>query len=143
MTRIIGTLLCLLLSSAAHASAARVLDGATITNGAATLTLPSTTTTLDGTSNTATLTNKTIDGSANTLSKLPVSTQIITDSGAGNGSTTAFTMSFAAPSASAVQVFLDGTLQESTTDYTISGTTLTFTTAPATGQTIRAVYSRY
>jgi hypothetical protein len=34
-------------------------------------------------------------------------------------------------------------LQAYTTDYTISGTTLTFTTAPATGQTIQAVYSRY
>lgn len=49
-----------LAGSFANAGATRVLDGAQITNGSATLTLPSTSTTLVGTGTTDTLTNKTL-----------------------------------------------------------------------------------
>jgi hypothetical protein len=51
----------------------------------------------------------------------------------GNSSTTSFTLSTAPASPSSVFVFIAGIAQRPTTDYTVSGTTLTFTTAPATG----------
>lgn len=51
----------------------------------------------------------------------------------GDGTTVAFTMSASPTSASALIVRIDGVVQTPITDYTVSGTTLTFTTAPATG----------
>ena len=51
----------------------------------------------------------------------------------GDGTTVAFTLSGAPSSASALIVRIDGVVQTPITDYTVSGTTLTFTTAPATG----------
>ena len=48
----------------------------------------------------------------------------------GNGSTTAFTIS-SGRTVEDVLVFVNGFQLTPTTDYTISGTTLTFTTAPA------------
>lgn len=58
--RFSAILAVLLLSLSAQASTARVLDGATITNGAAVLTLPTTTDTIPGRATTDTLTNKTL-----------------------------------------------------------------------------------
>ena len=55
-------------------------------------------------------------------------------SGTVNGSNTNFTLSQTPYSAKAVIVFLDGIVQTFTTDWSISGTTLTFVTAPAAGQ---------
>ena len=52
----------------------------------------------------------------------------------GDGSATAFTLSANAPSGvTDVLVFVNGSLQTPTTHYTISGTTITFTTAPSSG----------
>lgn len=51
----------------------------------------------------------------------------------GNGSTTAFTLSNAPASLASVFVFISGVAQRPTTDYTITGTTLTFTSAPPSG----------
>ena len=51
----------------------------------------------------------------------------------GTGAQTAFTLANSPTSASAVIVRIDGVVQTPITDYTVSGTTLTFTTAPATG----------
>lgn len=56
----------------ATAGATRILDGAQITNGSATLTLPTATDTLLGRLSTDTLTNKSIDGSTNTLTNVPM-----------------------------------------------------------------------
>jgi hypothetical protein len=55
--------------------------------------------------------------------------------GAVNGTNTAFTLP-SAPLAGTVSVFLNGILQRPTTDYTISGSTVTFVVAPSsTGAT--------
>src|SRR5210317_496898 len=53
----------------------------------------------------------------------------------GDGSTTAYTVTSGADVEN-VLVFLNGVYQRPTTDYTVSGTTLTFTTAPVSGEAI-------
>ena len=50
----------------------------------------------------------------------------------GNGSQTAFTMSLSYSSTTDMLVFVNGALRNPTDDYTVSGTTLTFSTAPST-----------
>lgn len=57
----------------------------------------------------------------------------------GTGSQTAFTLSVSSATNSA-WVFQNGLMLTPTTDYTISGTTLTFTTAPASGDEILVRY---
>ena len=59
-----------------------------------------------------------------------------TRTGTGNGSTTAFTVTSGA-TVDSVIVTENGVIQKPTTDYTISGTTLTFTTAPASGVAVK------
>jgi len=66
-------LVALTTSVTAWANGSRTLDGALITNGAATLTLPTSTDTLVGRATTDTLTNKSISGATNTFSNIPVS----------------------------------------------------------------------
>lgn len=51
----------------------------------------------------------------------------------GTGSQTAFTLSSAPPYLTAVEVFVSGVRQVATTVFSVSGTTLTFTTAPPSG----------
>ena len=51
----------------------------------------------------------------------------------GDASAVAFTLSRAASVATDLEVFVDNVQQEPTTAYSVSGTTLTFTAAPATG----------
>ncbi len=58
---------------------------------------------------------------------------ITTQRFSGNGSTTAFTLSAAPPFAAALDVYISGVYQNLTADYTVSGTTLTFTSAPPAG----------
>lgn len=58
---------------------------------------------------------------------------IQTDEFSGNGSTTGFTLTSAPGGIDSLQVFIQGIRQYPTTDYTVSGTTLTFSTAPVTG----------
>lgn len=62
------------------------------------------------------------------------------DTAAGDGSTTVFTLS-AAPANSKALVFVGTVIQRPTTDYSISGTTLTFTSAPANLATILVFFS--
>jgi hypothetical protein len=59
-------------------------------------------------------------------------TEINVRSATGDGSTTGFTVT-QNQTVDKVLVTENGVLQKPTTDYTISGTTLTFTTAPASG----------
>lgn len=61
-----------------------------------------------------------------------------TPSGTINGSNTAFTLSYTPSNPNGVIVVLNGVVQYNGTDYTISGTTITFTTAPVSGSTIFA-----
>ena len=55
------------------------------------------------------------------------------DSFSGDGSETAFTMSRTVLLATDIEVFVANVQQEPTTAYTVSGTTLTFSSAPANG----------
>jgi hypothetical protein len=61
-----------------------------------------------------------------------------TPTGSINGSNTAFTLSSTPAQAASVDLYLDGLYQRQGTDYTISGTSITMTTAPATSQNIWA-----
>jgi hypothetical protein len=59
------------------------------------------------------------------------SVQIVSDSFAGDGVTTAFTMSQAESDPTAIAVFVGGVYQQPTTNYSVNGTTsITFTAAP-------------
>ena len=55
------------------------------------------------------------------------------DSFSGDGSETAFTMSRTVLLSTDIEVFIANVQQEPTTAYTVSGTTLTFSSAPANG----------
>jgi len=97
-----------------------------------TFTLPS----ADGTNGQALVTSGT-----GTLSFTTLSTTLTYSSGTavGDNSTTAFTIS-SGRSVQDVLVFVNGFMLTPTTDYTISGTTLTFITAPATSAEITYRY---
>jgi len=56
--------------------------------------------------------------------------QLVVDSLVGDGSTTAFTMSQAESDPTAIVVTIGGVHQLPSTAYTVSGTTITFTSAP-------------
>ena len=66
-------------------------------------------------------------GATNTVSK---------DDFNGDNSTVAFTLG-TSTTTNSVLVTLNGTVQEATNAYSVSGTTLTFTSAPATGDVIQ------
>ena len=95
-------------------------------------TLPS----ADGSANQAIITN-----GSGTLSFATLNPTLSYSSGtaSGNGSTTAFTIS-SGRAVDDVLVFVNGFQLTPTTDYTISGTTLTFTTAPANSAEITYRY---
>ena len=83
------------------------------------------------------------DTSASALKKMTkanfspaVSLTYVTRNYTGDNSDTTFTVTNGT-AVDNVLVFENGVLQKPTTDYTISGTTLTFTTAPATGVAIQ------
>ena len=68
---------------------------------------------------------------AGTLALKPTTTNAT-----GDGSTVAFTLTNINNDVDSIMVFLNGVLQRPTTDYTVSGTTLTFGTAPANADAI-------
>lgn len=59
-----------------------------------------------------------------------------------NGSTTAFTLNSAVASANDIEVFVGNVRQEPTDAYTVSGTTLTMSEAPATGLNFYVVFKQ-
>lgn len=61
--------------------------------------------------------------------------------GTVNGSNTVFTLSTTPVANASVIMVLDGVTQTNGTDYTVSGTTVTFTTAPTTGTEVVAIYN--
>lgn len=64
-----------------------------------------------------------------------------TPSGTVNGSNVTFTLSQAPfDTNDEVQVYLDGVKRNRVTEWTISGSTITFVTAPALGQDVRVNY---
>ena len=65
-------------------------------------------------------------------------TNTILDSFTADGSTTGYTLSLAPGSENNTQIFIDGVYQQKT-DYTVSGTTLTFDAAPANGAIIEVM----
>lgn len=64
---------------------------------------------------------------------------IARDTFTGNNTTTAFTLSMSISNVNATQVYIDGVYQ-SKSNYTTSGSVLTFNTAPATGTSIEVVH---
>lgn len=55
---------------------------------------------------------------------------LVVDDLTGDGTTTGFTMTQSESDPKAVAVFIGGVYQQPTTNYTVSGTTITFTSAP-------------
>ena len=66
------------------------------------------------------------------IGNAPISAAFLTDTFSGTGSQTAFTMTVAPANTSSVIVAVTGVLQDPST-YSVSGTTLTFSTAPPSG----------
>ena len=62
----------------------------------------------------------------------PFSAAFLTDTFSGTGSQTAYTMTVAPASTTSVLIAITGVVQDPST-YTVSGTTLTFSTAPPSG----------
>lgn len=63
-------------------------------------------------------------------------------SGSINGSNKVFTVANTPDDSANVIVYLNGVVQRITTDYSISGTTITFVTAPALGQDLSVIYQK-
>ena len=94
-----------------------------------------------------------VSGTTLTFSTAPVSGRVITvyhvrssvsganmivDSMTGDGSDTTLTLSVAPVSVNNIQVYFDGVYQAKS-NYSVSGTTLTFTTAPPSGVAVEAI----
>ena len=58
----------------------------------------------------------------------------------GDGSTTAFTLSLE-PTSGSVKIYIDAVIQTITTDYTVSGSVVTFNSAPSSGAKITVTYT--
>lgn len=149
MTRI-AIALILFLSSQAFGATTRTVNANTFAtpDGTKTWAVPvSTGGNIVATATADTLTNKTIDGSTNTLSKLPIASQINADIFYGNGSTTSLTLSNSTGTAAApdLRCYMDGAILVQGIDYsyTAGSATVTMTTAPSTGQIIKCVYSKF
>jgi hypothetical protein len=72
--------------------------------------------------------------------RIPGTATITKDTDTGDGSTTAFNMLSSTPdSEENVLIFINNIFQEATTAYTVSGTTVTFTSAPPNAHVIVAL----
>jgi len=71
----------------------------------------------------------------------PTFVDLETPSGTINGSNDTFALANT-PVSGSVHLYLNGVLQEATGDYSLSGSTITFVTAPESGSKLRASYRR-
>lgn len=72
--------------------------------------------------------------------RIPGTATIVKDTDTGDGSTTAFNMLSTAPvDENNILVFINNIFQEPDSAYTVSGTTITFTSAPPNGHVIVAL----
>lgn len=90
---------------------------------------------------TSTFTRATSTGGTQVLNQIPIfQTGFVTPTGAVNGVNVTFTLS-PIPNGLFVLLFRNGLLQAPAgVDYSISGATITFVTAPLTGDNLLAVY---
>lgn len=96
-----------------------------------------------GTSGTATFISNVLNipvYSGGSGASLPTPAQEI-PSGAVNGSNTVYTLSQTPYDPKSVQFYIDGSNREYTTDFSVSGTTLTTTFAPASGSLVYTIYN--
>lgn len=118
-------LLLFLVASSSWASATRTIDGDAVKSpgNGTTVTMPAAT-------GTAMI-------SAGLVQEIP--------SGTVNGSNTSFTLANTPGASATVILHLDGMVltQGAGKDYTLSGSTITMAVAPALGQSLWAVYSKY
>jgi hypothetical protein len=75
-------------------------------------------------------------GSVSTYGNMSANSQLYT----GNGSNTVYTLATSISDPDNILVILDGLVQAPNTDYTVSGTTLTFTSAPTNNTAIEVRY---
>lgn len=104
----------------------------------------SSTRTIDGDAITSSDHTKTWTGPGAT-GKIMISAGIVSEvpSGTVNSSNVTFTLANTPTVSATVNFYVDGLTWIQGTDYTISGATITATTAPSTGQTVYVVYSKY
>jgi len=69
------------------------------------------------------------------------STELKIDTFTGDATTTAFVMLQSVANASDILVFIGGVFQAATTNYTVSGVNITFTSAPPMNQTITIIHN--
>lgn len=80
-----------------------------------------------------------VDGSSGPCGGTTVTVE--TPGGATNGTNITFTLASTPSATQPVQVFKNGLLQSANIDYTLSGKTISFGSAPATGDLIRVCYT--
>ena len=106
-------------------------EGSSLSTVGTTLNFVGSGVTASGTGATKTIT---ISGGGGSSSSADFGGQFTSDT--GNGSTTTFTSPVSTNLANNIIVSVDGIMQRPTTDYTVSGTTVTFGTAPPSGTAV-------
>jgi hypothetical protein len=84
-----------------------------------------------------------IDAAIGTLQAAPAAPRFVdaeVPSGSANGLNTAFTLAHSPNPASSLQLFLNGVKQKAGVDFTLSGSSITYTVAPANGGVLEAYY---
>lgn len=115
------------------------LDGATLAVGASGLKVASAGITATELASSAVETAK-INAGAVTAAKLGITPVNEAPAGNKNGSNTSFTLANAPAAASSLMLFLNGLAMTPSTHFSVSGTAITLSEAPVSGDDLRAVY---